>query len=117
MEISKKAGKTESFLIKSPPQAENFEDFRGVFARKTRPKCTQEGVFGTKPFQNASKFSACGGHIIIKIRLNAPNVFFRACGGQNHNVLSFMLVYRASLDKHKTLGFASLAAGQNHCVF
>ena len=43
--------------------------------------------------------------------------FFRACGGQNHNVLSFMLVYRASLDKHKTLGFASLAASQNHCVF
>ncbi len=43
--------------------------------------------------------------------------FFRACGGQNHNVLSFMLVYRASLDKHKTLSFASLAAGQNRSIF
>ena len=30
--------------------------------------------------------------------------------------LSFMLVYRASLDKQKTLSFASLA-GQNHSVF
>ena len=43
--------------------------------------------------------------------------FFRACGGQNHSGLSFMLVYRASLDKHKTLSFASLAAGQNRSIF
>ena len=28
-----------------------------------------------------------------------------------------MLVYRASLDKHKTLSFASLAAGQNRSIF
>ena len=30
--------------------------------------------------------------------------------GPNHNVFSFLLVYRASLDKHKTLNFDSLQA-------
>ena len=35
-----------------------------------------------------------------------PLKCFRACGGQNHNVLSFMLVCGASLDKQKTVNVA-----------
>ncbi len=66
-----------------PPQAENFEDFGGCFMQKMPPDCTQERVFKYKNASKIQKKSACGGHIIIEIRLvNAPQVyFFRACGG------------------------------------
>ena len=73
--------------------------------QKMPPDCTQERVFDTKTHPKCQKISACGGHIIIEIRLvNAPKVyFFRACGVPKSVFLSFMLVYRAPLDKHKTL--------------
>ena len=74
--IKEKEGKTQSFLIKSPPQAENFEDFRGVFGQKTRPKCTQEGVFDTKTLPKCLKIFRLRRAYYYKIRLNAPNVFF-----------------------------------------
>ena len=63
----------------------------------------QECVFG---LQNAQKFSACGGHIVIEIHLVMPLKcnFFAPEAGQ-HSVLVFMLVYRAPLHKHKTLSF------------
>ena len=106
MEISKKAGKTESFLIKSPPQAENFEDFRAFLGRKHVQNALRKVFLIQKRFQNASKFSACGGHIIIKARLvNAP-IFFAPAAAKIIVLLSFMLVYRASLDNQKTLNFA-----------
>ena len=44
-------------------------------------------------------------------------IFFAPAAAKITVFLSFMLVYRASLDKHKTLSFASLAAGQNRSIF
>ena len=99
----------------------------------------QECVFG---LQNAQKFSACGGHIVIEIHLVMPlkcNFFAPAAGqhsvlvfyaclqgastqaqnseflsepaaGPNHSVFSFLHVYRAPLDKHKTLNFDPMQA-------
>ena len=74
--------------------------------QKMPPDCTQERVFYIKTHPKCQKISACGGHIIIEIRLvNAPKVyFFRACGGpKSQCFFCFVLVYRAPLDKHKTL--------------
>ena len=114
-----------------PPQAENFEDFRGVFVRKTCPKCTQKRVFGTEtppecpkifrlrraycyrnPFSNASKvyfFAPAAGHCTVFVfyaclqgaSTQAQNSCF--CPRLPKSLcFSFMLVYRALLDKHKT---------------
>ena len=45
--------------------------------QKMPPDCTQERVFDTKTHPKCQKISACGGHIIIEIRLvNAPKVYF-----------------------------------------
>ena len=47
------------------------------FMQKMPPDCTQERVFDTKTHPKCQKISACGGHIIIEIRLvNAPKVYF-----------------------------------------
>jgi hypothetical protein len=50
VEISKKAGKTQkrkSFLIKSPPQAENFEDFSFKIVRKCFRNAFVSADFGS----------------------------------------------------------------------
>ena len=37
--------------------------------QKMLPDCTQERIFDTKTRPKCQKISACGGHIIIEIRL------------------------------------------------
>ena len=44
-------------------------------------------------------------------------IFFAPTAAKITVFLSFMLVYRAYLDKHKTLSLASLAAGQKRSIF
>ena len=52
--------------------------------QKMPPDCTQERVFDTKTHPKCQKISACGGHIIIEIRLvNVPKVYFSAAADQN----------------------------------
>ena len=69
---------------------------------KNTSKMPQECVFG---LQNAQKFSACGGHIVIEIRLVMLLSFFSRLQRTIIVCLCFMLVYRAPLHKHKTLSF------------
>ena len=70
------------------------------------------------PFSNVSKvyfFRACGGHHSVFVfyaclqgaSTQAQNSDFLSAPatGPNHNNFCFMLVYRALLDKHKTLNF------------
>ena len=74
--------------------------------QKMPPDCTQERVFKYKNASKIPKISACGGHIIIEIRLvNAPQVYFfsRLRRAKITVFFCFVLVYRAPLDKHKTL--------------
>ena len=68
-----------------------------------------------KRFQNASKFSACGGHIIIKTHLvNTPKVFFfRACGGQNHSVIEFHAGLQGVSRQAENSEFCPLQARKN----
>ena len=66
-------------------------------------------------YRNASKMPqkifACGGHNVIDIRFVIPLkcIFFASAAGIIV-LLCFMLVYRALLDKHKTLNFDQLQA-------
>ena len=91
----------KSWVYFSPPQAENFEDLGGCLMQKMPPDCTQERVFKSKMPKN----SACGGHIIIEIRLVMHLMFFSRLPRAIIVCLCFMLVYRAPLHTHKTMLF------------
>ena len=74
--------------------------WEGVLCRK----CFQIALRNVKNASKMPKFSACGGHIIIEIRLvMLLKCNFFAPAAAITMFLSFMLVYRAPLDKHKTL--------------
>ena len=67
-----------------PAAGGNFEDFRGVLREKHVQNALMNVFLVQKRLQNAQKFSACGGHIIIEIRLvNVPKVYFSAAADQN----------------------------------
>ena len=71
--------KNPGFKKIGPPQAEIFEDLGGCFMQKMPPDCTQDRVLWYKNASKMLKIAACGGHIIIEIRLvNAPKVYFFA---------------------------------------
>ena len=76
----------------------------------------QECVFG---LQNAQKFSACGGHIVIEIHLVMPlkcNFFAPAAG--HHSVLVFYACLQGASTQAQNSEFLSEpAAGPNHSVF
>ena len=72
--------------------------------QKMPPDCTQERVFVYQNASKSQKISACGGHIIIEIRLvMLLKCNFFAPAAAITVFLSFKLVYRTPLDKHKTL--------------
>ena len=58
--------------------------------QKMPPDCTQERVFETKTHPKCQKISACGGHIIIEIRLVMllKCNFSAPAAGKNHSEIS-----------------------------
>ena len=64
------------------------------------------------------KFSACGGHIIIEIRLvNVPKVYFSAAADQNQYCCVLCLSTDRLYTSIQVRSFVRATAGQNHSVF
>ena len=64
------------------------------------------------------KFSACGGHITIEIRLVMllKCNFFAPAAAHHSGLICFMLVYRAPLHKHQTIIFVRACGRPKYMV-
>ena len=68
--------------------------------------------------KNPQKFSACGGHIVIEIRLVCLLMFFFAPAVGHHSVFVFYACLQgASTQAQNSEFFSEPAAGPNHSVF
>ena len=91
-----------------------------MFLREKRVQNALRNVFLVqKRIQNAQKFSACGGHIVIEIHLVMPLKcnFFAPAAGQHSVLVFYACLQGASTQAQNSEFLSEPAAGPNHSVF